>query len=212
LFFSRSQLTARPVDGFGGVRVKTFEVILGGAVFIVVALDAGDVHLADDLEAFLGIGVVAHNVAEADDVRGVLGADVFQHDLESFQIAVNVCDDGVFHFLANDLKSPKFIFSVGPSYLFVADKSSKTCIMDGRAKRFEFGGCAFGDEFHATVGEIADGAGDFKTGDDGFGGVAEADALHASGIKHGHPAAGVGGVGLRHGGIKPKVRPGSNVF
>ncbi len=132
------KLVARPVDGFGGVRIEAVEMVFGGAVFVVVALDAGDVHLADDLEAFLGIGVVAHDVAEADDVRGVLGANVLQHHLEGIQVAVNVCDDGVFHFLANDFKSPKFIFCIGPIYLLVADKSSKTCIVQRGAKSVQF--------------------------------------------------------------------------
>ena len=67
---------------------------------------------------------------------------------------------------------------------------------------------AFGDEFDAAVGQVADGAGDFKTGGDGLGGVAEPDALHAAGIKNIHAAAvgnGRGGWRLnRHGRMKPK--------
>jgi hypothetical protein len=39
---------------------------------------------------------------------------------------------------------------------------------------------AFGDEFDATVGQVTHVAGDFKSGGDGFGGVTEADALHAA--------------------------------
>jgi len=125
---------------------------------------------------------------------------------------VNVCDDGVFHFLANNLKSPKFIFRVRPHYLLVADKSSKTCIVERGAESGEFRMAAFGVEFHAAVGQIADGAGDFKTGGDGFGGVTKADALHATGEKNGHSTAGGNWNRWRHGGIKPKPRAGCNVF
>ena len=97
-------------------------------------LTHGNVHLADDLEAFLGLGVVADDVAKADDMRGVLGANVVQHNLEGVQIAMNVCDNGVFHLLANNFKSPKFIFCFRPIYLLVADKSSKTCIVQRGAE------------------------------------------------------------------------------
>jgi len=194
------------------VRIKTFEMVFAGAVFVVVALDDGDIQVAHDLEAFLGVGVVTDDVAEAYDVRGFLRADVLQHDLKSFQIAVDVCNDGVFHFLANNLKSPKFIFCVAPDYLFVPDKSSKTCIMERGAESFKFRVAALGDEFHAAIRQIADGAGDLKTGGDGLGGVTKADTLHAAGEKNGLPAARGGLNRLRHGGMKPKPRAGCNVF
>ena len=85
------------MDGFGGIGIETFQMVVGGAVFIVIALDAGDVHVADDFEAFLGIGVVADDVAEADVMRGLLLFGVRQDGLERLQVAVNVSDDGEFH-------------------------------------------------------------------------------------------------------------------
>ena len=91
------QLVAGPVDGVSGVGVESFKMIVGGTVFVVVALDAGNIHLADDLQAFIGVGVIADDIAQTDDMGGILGADIFQHNLKSFQISVNVCDDGVFH-------------------------------------------------------------------------------------------------------------------
>ena len=97
LFFLGRKLVARPVDGLRGVRVEAVEMIVRGAVFVVVALHAGDVHLADNLETFLGVGVVADNVAEAHDVIRVLGADVLKDHLKGFQVSVDVGDDGVFH-------------------------------------------------------------------------------------------------------------------
>ena len=69
---------------------------------------------------------------------------------------------------------------VGPSYLLVADKASKTFSADGGAERLEFRAGTFGDEFDAAIGQIADGAADFKTGGDGFCGIAKPDALHAA--------------------------------
>ena len=176
------------MDGVGGVGIEAFEVILAGAVFVVVALDAGDVHVADDFETFLGVGVVADHVAEADNVRGILGADVLQHNLEGLHVAVNVCDDGVFHCSADDFKSMKFIFRNAPIYMFVPNKSSKTCVPDGGVESLQFRARALGDQFDAAVRQIADNASDFKSGGHGFGGVTEPDALHAAGIKNPHAA------------------------
>ncbi len=65
----------------------------------------------------------------------------------------------------------------GPIYLLVTDKTSKTFIADGHPKRLEFGPGTLGDEFDAAIGQVADGAGDFKTGRDGFGGMTKSNAL-----------------------------------
>ena len=85
------------MNGVGGVGIETFQRIVGGTIFVVVSLHAGNVHFADDGEAFLGVGVVADDVAQADDMRRVLGFDVFQNGLERLQVGVNVSDDGVSH-------------------------------------------------------------------------------------------------------------------
>jgi hypothetical protein len=85
------------MNGVGGMGIETFQRVVGGAVFVVIALHAGDVHFADDGEAFFGIGVVTDDIAETDDMRRVLGLDVSQNGLERFQVAVDVSDDGVSH-------------------------------------------------------------------------------------------------------------------
>ena len=154
LFVVSGELVAGPVNGFSGVGIKAVERIVGGAVFVVVALDYGNIQVANDIEAFLGICVVANHVAEADGMRDVLGADVLQHHLKCFPVSVNVCNDGVFHFLTNNLKSPKFIFRVRPNYLFVADKSSKTCVMQRRMESLQFRLRPFRNQFDAAIGQI----------------------------------------------------------
>ena len=53
--------------------------------------------------------------------------------------------------------------------------------MESGQIRFKFRGDPFGDKFHPSVREIADGSGDFKASGDSFCGVAEADALYATG-------------------------------
>ena len=73
-----------------------------------------------------------------------------------------------------------FIFCVGPIYLLVADKASKSCTTDGFTKGLKFRALALGDEFNAAIGQIAHEAGNFKTGGDGFDGITETDALHAA--------------------------------
>src|SRR5690242_5844004 len=122
---------------------------------------------------------------------------------------MDVCDDCVFHFLVNDLKSPKFIFRVGPSYLLVPNKSSKTCIQNGGSKSLQFRPGALGEQFHPSIREITDGAGDFKAGGDGFGGVTKADTLHAAGVKHKQAPAGMVIIRWRH--IKDEAK-GSEVM
>lgn len=64
--------------------------------------------------------------------------------------------------------------------MLVADKTSKTFGADGGLKGLEFGAGTFGDELDAAIGQVADGAVDFKTGRDGFGGVTKSNALDAA--------------------------------
>jgi hypothetical protein len=124
---------------------------------------------------------------------------------------MDVCDDGVFH-LARDFKTPKFIRCFRPSYLLVPDKSSKTCIADGGAESLQFRRIALDDQLDAAIGQIAYLAADLEAGGDGLGGVAEADALHATGVVDGQAAAGTGIWAWRHGRIKPKVRARRKCF
>jgi hypothetical protein len=92
-----TELAAGPVDGFGRVGVETLQVFVGRAVFVVVTLDAGHAHAAHDIEAFLGVGVVADDVTEATIVGALLLFCVVQNDVERLEVGVNVCDDRVSH-------------------------------------------------------------------------------------------------------------------
>src|ERR1039458_10898123 len=71
LAFFLGKLFARPVNGVGGMGIETFQRVVGGTVFVMISLYTGDVHFADDGEAFPGVGVVADDVAETDDMRRV---------------------------------------------------------------------------------------------------------------------------------------------
>ena len=71
-----------------------------------------------------------------------------------------------------------------PIYFLPVNKASETFMADGGAERIQLRVHAFGNEFNAPVGQVADDAGDFKTGGDGFDGIAESDALDAAGIKN----------------------------
>jgi hypothetical protein len=76
----------------------------------------------------LGLRVVAYDVAEANDVGGVLGANILQCNLKGIYVAVNVCDNCVFHLGAGNFKITKLELRVFPFYMFIPDKSSKTCV------------------------------------------------------------------------------------
>ena len=67
-----------------------------------------------------------------------------------------------------------------PTYLLIANKASKTFIANGSTECLKLLARAFSDQFDAAIGQIADNAGNFKTGGDGFDGVAKANALHAA--------------------------------
>jgi len=74
----------------------------------------------------------------------------------------------------------KFIFCLPPNYTFVTDKASKSCATNGVMKCLQFPAGALGNQFNASVRQIADEAGDFKAGGDGFRGVAKPDTLHTA--------------------------------
>ena len=88
----RVQLTASAAAGLKPSRCSSVEQYSSW-----LPLTHGHVHLADDLEAFLGIGVVADDVAEAGIVRALLLLDVLQDHLEGLQVGVNVGDNGKLH-------------------------------------------------------------------------------------------------------------------
>ena len=79
--------------------VESFGKGFAGAIFIVVAFDAGDVEGAHEVEAFFGIGAIANDVAQGGDLSDRLGFYVIQNGLKSLEVAVEVGDDGVFHAL-----------------------------------------------------------------------------------------------------------------
>ena len=56
------QLLARPIDGGGGVRIKAFEIFGGGTIFVVIAFDAGNVHVANNIQTLLWAGVVSDDI------------------------------------------------------------------------------------------------------------------------------------------------------
>jgi hypothetical protein len=63
---------------------------------------------------------------------------------------------------------------------FVTNEGLEAVITDGLKEGLEFEAVAFGHQFDAAIGEIADGAADIEAGGDLTGGVAEADALHVT--------------------------------
>ena len=115
---------ARPVDGFSGVRIETFEIFFGRTIFVVIAFDAGNIRKqrfacfsAHDIEAFFRIGVIADDVAETCHVRAFLRFNIFEHDVERLEIRVDVGNNCVLHsipILPNNFKSAKFIFCICP--------------------------------------------------------------------------------------------------
>ena len=181
------QLLARPVDGFGGVGVEAFQRFIAGAIFVVVALDAGDVHGPDDVQAFLGIGIVADDIAQAGDMRAFLFLNILQNHLERLQIGVDIGDNGVLHFLVTTLmrnfKTAKFIFCLRPIRLFLADESAHFRFADGLEEGFQFLSVApSATNSTRPSGKLRTVAGHFKPVGQGFDRVSEPNALNMTGV------------------------------
>ena len=93
------ELRAGPEHGCFRVGIESLhDVVAVGCIFVMVALDDGEVREgADDVETLLRIGVVTDNVAKADIMFDLFllanGKDVVQ----SLKVAVDIADDGIFH-------------------------------------------------------------------------------------------------------------------
>ena len=86
------ELIARPEDGALGRLVEAIG-IEHGALVVVAEQDHFAGH--DPIDAFARIGTVTDDVAEAVDLGDVELRDVCEDGLESFQVTVNVADDGL---------------------------------------------------------------------------------------------------------------------
>jgi hypothetical protein len=66
-------------------------VVIGG-VLVVISLYRGASHVADDVEAGDGIGVVANDIAKADIVCDTLARGVSEDGFESLKVCMDVTE------------------------------------------------------------------------------------------------------------------------
>ena len=92
------QLLACPLNRFGRVGIEPFEVGFARTIFVMVSFHAGHTHIADEVEALLGIGVVTDHVPQADVMGAFLVPGVLQDHPQRLEIGVDIGDDCVFHF------------------------------------------------------------------------------------------------------------------
>ena len=78
------QLFLGPFNGGFGMGIEPLEIPLHGAVFVVVAFDARHAHFPDDVQTFLGIGVVSDHIAQAGIVSTLIFLSILQNRLECF--------------------------------------------------------------------------------------------------------------------------------
>jgi hypothetical protein len=88
-----------------------------------------------------------------------------------------------------DFKPAKVTRSLTPGELFIPNQRAHIRILEGAPKLFQFGPFAFYNQFHTSIGQISDGACDFKSKGHALRGVSEPYTLHASGIKDLHAAS-----------------------
>ena len=88
------QLGASPENGPLRAGVEAFGIKQGA--LIVIAQQA-NLALHDQVDAFAGVGTIAHQVAKAVNLGNSLTADVGEDGPEGFEVAMDVADKGSFH-------------------------------------------------------------------------------------------------------------------
>ena len=66
-------------------------------MFVVVAFDGRTIHIANDVYAFVRIGVVTDHVAQADVMRAIVLLGVGCDRFESLEVGVDVAKNGKAH-------------------------------------------------------------------------------------------------------------------
>ena len=80
----RRQLGTTPSHRLGRGVIEPLGVFIEADVFVMVALDRGDVHPAYDVETLLRVGAISDDIAQTHDMGTLLFLDVGKHPLETF--------------------------------------------------------------------------------------------------------------------------------
>src|SRR5581483_10338784 len=91
----RLQDALGPLDGLARNRIEVVEPEAFDGGDVVISQHGGSRTLANERDAFVGIGSVAHDVAKAE--HSVLRLEHTEGDPQRFEVAVNVRDDGISH-------------------------------------------------------------------------------------------------------------------
>jgi hypothetical protein len=89
------KLGASPADRLLGTYIESIRV--EERPLIVVAQQHHAAAFADEIHALAGIRPVADHIAKAIDGVNLLPVDILEDRAERLQIAMNVTDDGPFH-------------------------------------------------------------------------------------------------------------------
>jgi len=79
----RRQLGTAPSHRLGRGVIKSLGVFIEADVFVMVALDRGDVHPTHDVETLLRVGAISDDIAQTHDMGTLLFLDVGKHPLET---------------------------------------------------------------------------------------------------------------------------------
>jgi hypothetical protein len=155
----------------------------------VVALDARHPQIPNDVQAFLGIGIITDHIAQAGIVRAVLLLDVLKDNIERIQIGVYIGYDRKLHVLPCYFKPAKLVSGLTPDHIFVPDKTIQSGFPDALPKRFQLGFGAFRHQLHPPIRQILHHSGHLETGCYGPHTVAKTNPLDAPGIEYLHSLA-----------------------
>jgi hypothetical protein len=137
----------------------------------MVAFHARHAHGADNIEAFLRIGIVTHDITEASVVRACFLPGVLEDDLECLQVRMDVGDNGVLHLVTftastDNGKSVELIRSIGPASTLLRDKSGQSGIANGLLESLQLVLSSFGNQFYPAIRQIANEACHFEAWSD----------------------------------------------
>ena len=101
-----------PFDGLLGGRPEKPRLFEATDRSVVIAENGGDIALAQDVDDFIGLGIVAREVTEAENAVGVFGVNGLKHRFGSLQIGVEVGDYRYPHLTENP-KSQELTLQLG---------------------------------------------------------------------------------------------------
>jgi len=94
---SLAEMSTRPFNRYLSFFIERSQRKFAGYAHVVVSAYDEIAEFIDILNAFLGVGSIAHDIPEADDAVCLLAVRGFDHAIERLEVPMDVRDDGYTH-------------------------------------------------------------------------------------------------------------------